>query len=226
MEIKFYGLQKTTLLDYPGYVACILFTCGCNMRCPFCHNQSLVYPDLFPEEINVLDFLEKRRGILDGVVISGGEPLLYDTEETLSRIKEMGYKIKLDTNGTSPDKLEYLIHEGLVDYVAMDIKHAPDKYKLATGVETNIDNIRRSIDILLNGSIEYEFRTTVVCGIHTEEDLVELAGWIQGAKRYYLQQYRETNSNHVLSAFTDEEMKNMVKKIRTIIPHTGLRGVE
>ena len=226
-EIKFYGLQKTTLLDYPGYVACILFTRGCNMRCPFCHNKSLLFNNDL-KTIDVWEYLEKRKGLLDGVVISGGEPLLYDTGETLSIIKDMGYKIKLDTNGSFPDKLETLIRNDLVDYVAMDIKHEPEKYALATGVDTDMNDIQRSIDLLLTGQVEYEFRTTVVRGIHTEEDMMKLAEWINGTNRYYIQQYRkpEIMVDLTLSSFSDEEMKRMLKKIQKVIPNAELRGVE
>ena len=224
-DIKFYGLQKTTLLDYPGLVACILFTRGCNMRCPFCHNKSLLSGDN-PEVLDVWGFLEKRKGLLDGVVISGGEPLLYDTERVLTKIKDLGYRIKLDTNGSFPDRLEALAKSGLVDYVAMDIKHEPEKYSLATGTDNDMDAIQRSIDFLMNGSVEYEFRTTIVRGIHTEDDMMKLAGWIRTAKRFYIQQYRKVEENHTLSAFSDGEMKRLLEKVQTIIPHAELRGVE
>ena len=226
-EIHFYGLQKTTLLDYPGYVACILFTRGCNMKCPFCHNKSLLTGNQ-QKPIDFWGFLEKRKGILDGVVISGGEPLLYETEDVLRRIKDMGYLIKLDTNGTSPEKLERLIKNGFVDYVAMDVKHEPKKYSLATGTDTDMAAIQRSIDLLMNGSIEYEFRTTVVHGIHTKDDLLKLAEWIKGSKRYYLQQYRKPEIGCIdsLSAFSDEEMKKICMSVRNVIPNTELRGIE
>ena len=227
-EIKFYGSQNLTLLDYPGHMACILFTCGCNMQCPYCHNKSLVQPELFPKEIFVWDLLEKRKNILDGVVISGGEPLLYETEETFTHIKEMGYKIKLDTNGTSPDKLDSLIKKGLVDYVAMDVKHIPEKYNLATGVNTDMTAIQRSMDLLMSGPVDYEFRTTVVRGIHTGADIVKLAEWIKGAKHYYLQQYRNPKilCDESLSAFSDEEMIAILKVVQTVNPNAELRGVD
>ena len=227
-EIKFYGSQNLTLLDYPGHMACILFTCGCNMHCPYCHNKSLVQPELFPKEIFVWDLLEKRKNILDGVVISGGEPLLYETEDVLRRIKDMGYLIKLDTNGTSPEKLERLIKNGFVDYVAMDVKHIPEKYNLATGVNTDMTAIQRSMDLLMSGSVDYEFRTTVVRGIHTGADIVKLAEWIKGAKHYYLQQYRNPKilCDESLSAFSDEEMIAILKVVQTVNPNAELRGVE
>ena len=226
-EIHFYGLQKTTLLDYPGYVACILFTRGCNMKCPFCHNKSLLTGNQ-QKPINFWGFLEKRKGILDGVVISGGEPLLHETEDVLSRIKDMGYRIKLDTNGTSPEKLERLIKNGFVDYVAMDVKHIPEKYNLATGVNTDMTAIQRSMDLLMSGPVDYEFRTTVVRGIHTGADIVKLAEWIKDAKHYYLQQYRNPKilCDESLSAFSDEEMIAILKVVQTVNPNAELRGVE
>ena len=228
MEIRFYGSQNLTLLDYPGHMACILYTCGCNMHCPYCHNKSLVQPELFPKEIDIWNLLEKRKNVLDGVVFSGGEPLLYETEETFARIKAMGYRLKLDTNGTSPDKLDSLIKKGLVDYVAMDVKHIPEKYNLATGVNTDMTAIQRSMDLLMSGPVDYEFRTTVVRGIHTGADIVKLAEWIKDAKHYYLQQYRNPKilCDESLSAFSDEEMIAILKVVQTVNPNAELRGVE
>ena len=227
------GIQKLTLLDYPGKVACILFTPGCNYRCPFCHNASLVLPDrqtdALPEE-QALQFLQKRRGVLDGVVITGGEPLLHDgLAEFLKKIKQMGYSIKLDTNGALPERLYCLVNEGLLDYVAMDIKNSPQLYALTTGCKNvDLDAVAQSKDFLLSGTVPYEFRTTVVKGLHTEQSLIEAAEWINGAKAYFLQQYK--NSGDVLSAdgldaFTDGEMKMLADKVRPTLPAVQLRGI-
>ena len=189
--MKISGIQKLTLLDYPGTVACTLFTAGCNFRCPFCHNAALVLPEQIEDgsldEDEVLDFLKKRQGILDGVAITGGEPMLHrDLPELLSKIKALGYKIKLDTNGSNPEMLKEVIERRLIDRVAMDIKNSPEAYGETIGVENfDLAPIERSKDMLLCGDMDYEFRTTVVKGIHTEESLIEAAKWIKGAKEYY-----------------------------------------
>lgn len=212
------GLQKLTLLDYPGKTACIVFLQGCNFRCPYCHNSGLVIPD--PEEETVTEeeffqYLKKRQGILDGVVVTGGEPLLQkEIIPFLEKIKELGYGVKLDTNGTNPELLMEICERGLVDYVAMDIKHSPEKYEDAVGIsEVSMDGIQKSVSFLLNGSVDYEFRTTLVKGIHTYEDMDKIAAWIQGAKRYYLQNFRDSgsligtkNQNISMDSFTEEEM--------------------
>lgn len=228
------GLQKMTLLDYPGLVACTVFTGGCNFKCPFCHNAKLVLPNRMVREDRsdeVLCFLEKRRGLLDGVAITGGEPLLHaDIAELLRRIRAMGYRIKLDTNGSFPDRLRMLVEEGLVDRVAMDIKNAPLLYGRTVGVpQFQIEAVERSKNYLLEGHVEYEFRTTVVYGLHTEESLCAAARWIEGAQEYYLQQYKDSGdliSPYGLEPFTDEEMHAFLEKVREIIPAAQLRGLE
>ena len=209
------GLQKLTLLDFPEVVSCIVFTKGCNFRCPFCHNASLV--EKSDEEISqseILSFLKKRQGLLDGVVITGGEPLLNpDIPAFLSKIRDMGYKIKLDTNGSNPKLLKEIVSDGLVDYVAMDIKNSPEEYLLATGVDKFSKETEESKDFLLTGSIPYEFRTTVVRGIHTKESMLSLAKWIEGADKYYLQQYKDSGEilkPEGLSSFSDEEMEEFL----------------
>ena len=226
-EIRFYGLQKTTLLDYPGYVACILFTRGCNMRCSFCHNKSLLFSNDL-KTIDVWEYLEKRKGLLDGVVISGGEPLFYDTGETLSRIKGIGFKIKLDTNGSFPDKLETLIRNGLVDYVAMDIKHEPEKYALATGVDTDMNSIQKSIDLLMNALVDYEFRTTVVREFHKESDFSAIGEMIAGARRYFLQCFTDRDSVPFagLHAPSAGELRKYAAAAQVFVPDTQLRGID
>lgn len=229
------GVQKLTLLDYPGAVACTLFTGGCNFRCPFCHNALLVEPNRVKEEgelpiDDVMSFLEKRRGVLDGVAITGGEPLLHsDMPDFLRKVKAMGYKIKLDTNGSNPELLKQILDEGLVDRVAMDIKNSPELYGLTAGRDDiDIDAIAKSKDMLLNGSVEYEFRTTVVKGIHTKENLVEAAKWIAGAKEYYLQQFKDSGDilkAEGLSAFNGPEMHELCEAVKNYVPAAEVRGV-
>ena len=190
--MKISGIQKLTLLDFPGKVACTIFTPGCNLRCPFCHNASLVFSctDEIGEE-SVLAFLKKRIGILDGMCVTGGEPLLQkDIADFLRKVKSLGYQIKLDTNGTFPERLQPLLEEHLVDYVAMDIKAAPDNYNNATGVVTDLAKIRRSVELLRQSGVAHEFRTTTVKGIHTSDDFAAIAQWLQGEENYYIQQYK------------------------------------
>ena len=228
------GLQKLTLLDYPGTVACTVFTGGCNFRCPFCHNAALVLPEELSrenEEEQVLSFLKKRVGILDGVAITGGEPLLHaDMPAFLEKVRALGYKIKLDTNGSFPDRLIELVRAGLVDRVAMDVKNAPELYAKTAGVAgLDLRPIERSKDFLLSGGVDYEFRTTVVRGLHTAESLAGAARWIEGAREYYLQQYRD--SGHVLTpeglgSFSAEEMHALADAVRPIVPTVQVRGVE
>lgn len=229
----FSGLQKLTLLDYPGVVACILFTRGCNFRCPYCHNAALVLPDeeeqAFDEE-EIVEYLKKRSGILEGIVVTGGEPLLHkELPATLARFREMGFKIKLDTNGTSPDRLRELVDGGLVNRVAMDVKSSPEGYTSATGIENpDLAAITRSRDLLLEGRVDYEFRTTVVKGIHTEQDLIGAAKWLAGAKEYYLQQFKNSGGlicADGLEAFTPEEMEKLADAVRVWQPNVRLRGI-
>ena len=191
------GFQKLTLLDFPGKVACILFTPGCNFKCPFCHNGGLVThvePQTFLSEEEVLSYLQKRVGLLDGIVVTGGEPLLQQgIEDFLAKVKAMGYAVKLDTNGTFPHKLKSLVASGLVDYVAMDIKNSPHKYPLTAGCDTvDMNAIEESIRYLLSDAVDYEFRTTVTSELHTPQDIVAIAHWIQGAKRYFLQNFKDS----------------------------------
>ena len=229
------GLQKLTLLDYPGKVACTVFTGGCNLRCPFCHNAPLVLPERLvsdPDgEETVLAFLRKRQGILDGVAVTGGEPLLHrDLGAFLEKVRALGYKIKLDTNGSFPERLRELIDLGLVDRVAMDIKNAPERYAETTGVPgLDMEPFCRSKDLLLEGRVDYEFRTTVVKGLHTQESLIGAAQWIQGAKEYYLQQFKDSGdvlAIEGLGAFSPEEMRALCAAVEPWVPAVKLRGVE
>ena len=227
------GLQKLTLLDYPGRVACTVFTAGCNFRCPFCHNAPLVLPERMGQDVteeDVLAFLGKRVGILDGVAITGGEPLLHkEMAGFLQKIKEMGYSVKLDTNGSFPNHLKELVKAGLVDRVAMDIKNAPGRYGATVGIEGfDISGVEESKNFLLEGSIDYEFRTTVVKGLHTKESLTEAAEWIAGAKEYYLQQFKDSGDVIAidgLGAYDEKEMHALADAVAEFVPSVKVRGV-
>ena len=225
------GLQKTTLLDFPEKVACTVFTGGCNMRCPFCHNASLVISPSENSDISekeFFEFLSKRKNILDGVCITGGEPLLQrDIEDFMKKIRDMGFALKLDTNGSYPDRLRSIIDKGLVDYVAMDIKNSKEKYPLTAGVDIDISKISESISLLLEDKIPFEFRTTIVKELHTPEDIVSISEWISGAKAYFLQSF--TDSGDIiasgLSAYSPEEMKSILTLVQKNIPSAKLRGI-
>ncbi len=227
------GLQKLTLLDYPGKVACTVFTGGCNFRCPFCHNSSLVLPEQLPQDSGaeeVLRFLKRRVGVLDGVAVTGGEPLIHaDIGDFLREVKAMGFLVKLDTNGSFPDRLIALAEEGLVDRVAMDVKNSPALYAATAGLERlDLGAIARSKDFLLRGTVDYEFRTTVVKGLHTAESLTEAARWIAGAKEYYLQQYKDSGAVLAadgLGSFDEAQMRALAEAVRPVIPAVQVRGV-
>ena len=227
------GLQKLTLLDYPGTVACTVFTGGCNFRCPFCHNASLVLPEALgreSEEARVLAFLQKRVGVLDGVAITGGEPLLHpDMPAFLEKLRALGYRIKLDTNGSFPERLREIVDAGLVDRVAMDIKNAPALYGKTVGLEHfELKPVERSKDFLLSGGIEYEFRTTVVKGLHSRESLIEAARWIAGAREYYLQQFKDSGNVIAadgLDAYDGPEMHALAEAVRPYVPAVQVRGI-
>ena len=226
------GLQKVTLLDFPGKVACTVFLAGCNFRCPFCHNASLVTriePGRSIPRSGLLAFLKKRAGVLDGVCITGGEPLLSDgLEELLMEIREMGYEIKLDTNGTGPERLKRLADAGLVDYIAMDVKNSPAKYAVTTGTGgALLDRVRESVRFLVEGSVPYEFRTTVVRGLHERKDFEELGQWLRGAERYYLQAFVDSGDliSPGMQGYTKDIMEQALAVVRKYVPHAELRGV-
>ncbi len=227
------GLQKLTLLDFPGRTACTVFTGGCNFRCPFCHNASLVLreaeqPVLDEEEI--FAFLEKRRGLLDGVAVTGGEPLLQrDLAAFLRRVKALGYAVKLDTNGSDPAGLKALLDEGLVDCVAMDIKTCRENYAAVCGVPGfDTAPVEASAALLLAGSLPYEFRTTVVRELHSPADFERIGRWLAGAEEYYLQTFRDSGDlvRPGLTACTRDEMERMRAAAAPWIPHTALRGAD
>lgn len=226
------GLQKLTLLDYPGRVACTVFTGGCNFRCPFCHNAPLVLPERLARDSSeeaVLAFLSKRRGVLDGVAVTGGEPLLHrDIGAFLEKVKALGFSVKLDTNGSFPDRLRALVSAGLVDRVAMDVKNSPALYEKTAGAAVDMAAIERSRDFLLSGAVDYEFRTTVVKGLHTKESLMDAACWIRGAKEYYLQQFKDSGdvlAIEGLGAFSEKEMHALADAAAEFVPSVQVRGV-
>lgn len=225
------GLQKMTLLDFPGRIACTVFLPGCNLRCPFCHNASLVLPerekDIITEK-ELMDFLVLRKKKLDGVCITGGEPTLYiDLPDLLKAIKDMGFQVKLDTNGTNPKMLEQIIKDDLCDYVAMDIKNSPQKYTATCGGVDVLERVKESAAILMQGHTDYEFRTTVMHPFHTAEDLTAIGRWLSGAKRYFIQNF--VDSGDLLSsgneALTENEMKALLLAVSEYIPSTQLRGL-
>ena len=224
------GLQKMTLLDYPGRVACTVFLPGCNFRCPFCHNTPLVLGggEDIPEE-EFFRFLEKRRSLLDGVAITGGEPLLQpELEGFLRRIRALGFLVKLDTNGAFPERLEAVVCAGLADYVAMDIKNSPARYAETAGVPgLALTPIFRSVSFLLRGTVDYEFRTTAVAELHDDASFLKLGDWLAGAKRYYIQcfQPRDTVLRAGLSAPTETQLHRWAELVRPKIPTVEIRGI-
>lgn len=226
------GLQKMTLLDFPGRVACTIFTGGCNFRCPFCHNALLVTelsekPDYTAEEI--FDFLKKRVGLLDGVAITGGEPLMNsDMADFIREIRKMGFAIKLDTNGSFPERLKSIVGEGLVDYVAMDLKNCREKYAETVGLTScDLHKIEESVEFLKSDAVDYEFRTTVVKEFHTVDDIRAAAKWIKGAKRYFLQGFVDSGNLicDSVNGVDKETMFLMKEAARDFVPETQVRGI-
>ena len=230
--MKIHGFQKMTLLDFPGKVACTVFTGGCNLRCPFCHNAALVTEIDGESEIKsseILEFLSKRKGLLDGVAITGGEPLLQsDIKDFIKKIKAMDFAVKLDTNGCYPEKLKDLVGDGLIDYVAMDVKNSPDKYAHTVDV-SNFDysKVKESIDFLKTGIVDYEFRTTVVAEYHSLSDIENIARELSGAKRYFIQNFVDSGNLigenlHALDKSVLEQMKTAAKNF---IENVEIRGI-
>lgn len=229
MDIQ--GLQKMTLLDWPGKVACTVFLGGCDFRCPFCHNAELLEGDL-PAALTqgeLLDFLRRRRGLLDGVCVTGGEPLLRaDLAGLLEEVKALGYPVKVDTNGSHPARMVELWERGLVDYVAMDVKNSSDRYPETAGVPgLDLGPIRESIAWLLEGHVDYEFRTTAVRQFHDGDSFRAIGGWIRGAARYYIQNFtdRDTVAFAGLSGFDKEELGGFAELVAPYVEHVELRGV-
>ena len=230
--MKIHGLQKMTLLDYPGRVACTVFFGGCNMRCPFCHNAELLdgtAPAVMDDE-ELLSFLKKRQGLLDGVAFTGGEPLLQkDLPELMGKIRDLGYPVKLDTNGTFPDRLNRMITDGLVQYVAMDIKNSQERYADTAGLkEMDLAPVRESVSLLMEGRTEYEFRTTVIRELHSEQDFEAIGEWLAGAKEYYLQEFRDSDQVLVqgLHGCSLETMERYRDILRKTMSEVGIRGID
>lgn len=225
------GLNKTTLLDYPGHLAATIFTGGCNFRCPYCHNGDLV---LRPNEQKaipfeeIIDHLNKRKGVLEGVCITGGEPTLAnDLYDVIAEIKKMGYLVKLDTNGTNPFIIRKLLSEGMLDYVAMDIKTTWDKYPLLTGaMDDEVKAVKETCEILLRGEIDYEFRTTVVKEYISESDICNISDALNGAKAWYIQNYRDAEGviEKGLHGYSEDELRNIITRVCKT--NVYLRGVE
>jgi len=230
--MKIGGLQKTSLLDYPGILSAIIWTAGCNFRCPFCYNKQLVLgkTEIISEE-TILSFLEKRRDVLEGLSISGGEPLLQeDIVDFTEKVKKLNYLIKIDTNGAFPERLKELIDKKLVDYVSMDVKAPKEKYDQLAGVKIDISKIEQSIDLIKNEAPDYEFKTTAVPGMLDKKDIVEIAKWLEGSKQFYLQQFK-SDSPLVSSKLNDvvpyskEKLSEMLHEIKPFFKNCSLRGV-
>lgn len=225
-----HGLQKLTLLDFPGRVACTVFLAGCDFRCPFCHNSDLVLGGMAPlmDEAALLSFLEKRKGLLDGVAITGGEPLLHPGLPALLRtIRAIGYAVKLDTNGGHPSALRTVVDEGLVDYVAMDIKSSPAGYPRAAGLpDFDLTPVKESAAFLMSGAVDYEFRTTAVAELHTDADFAAIGQWLEGAKRYFIQCFvpRDSVMQQGLHAPAKAQLTRWADIVRPFIPAVALRG--
>jgi pyruvate formate lyase activating enzyme len=218
------GLQKFSLVDYPGKTCAILFTRGCNFRCPYCHNPELVWPEQYAPEISlegVMDFLRQRRGLLEAVTITGGEPTLHADLPAVARaIKELGFALKLDSNGSRPDVLRKLIEDGLVDYVAMDVKAPLSQYARVCGAEISVEPIRESIALLLQGRVDYEFRTTVDRALLDEQDLLEIGEMIRGAGKYYLQKLNDFNAKDPQSKPNREDdawLRQAAERLRSFV---------
>ena len=230
--MRILGLQKLSLLDFPGKVAATVFTGGCNLRCPFCHNAPLVLPGRGTSALDaggVLDFLASRRGLLDGVVLSGGEPLLQpDAADFLAEVKAMGFAVKLDTNGCHPDALADILDRRLADYVAMDIKNSLEKYPWTVGVPGfDTAPVERSARLLMEGPADYEFRTTLVRPFHEVGDMETIGRWLRGARRYYLQAFVDSGDlvGGGCAPFTPEEMEGFLQAARPFFQSAALRGL-
>jgi len=230
--MKICGLQKTTLLDFPGHVAATIFTGGCNFRCPFCHNSDLLgndAPPAFTEE-EILSFLARRKHVLDGVAITGGEPTLQpDLRDFIEKVRALGLLIKLDTNGYRPDVLKALVRDGLIDYAAMDIKTCRERYAAAAGAPSiHMERIEESVEFLKSGAVPYEFRTTVVKELHTAADFEKIGPWIAGAGQYFLQNF--TDSGNVLeegySGCTKAELLEFAEIVKPYVGEVRLRGID
>ena len=225
------GIQKLTLLDFPGRTACIVFLAGCDLRCPYCHNSELWTADApaVMTDAELISFLEKRRGMLDGVVFTGGEALLRaELPDVMRSVKSMGYAVKLDTNGTHPDRLEKLIEDGLIDYAAMDIKNDWQRYAVTCGRESmDLEPVKRSVEILLSDRVPYEFRTTVLSPFHDDTSFENIGRIIEGAESYFLQPFadRDTVMYKGFSAPTEEQLQSYARIVKPFVKRVGIRGM-
>lgn len=231
--MKIHGLQKLTLLDFPGKTACTVFLAGCDFRCPFCHNSELLDMNAAPAEMDdaaLLAFLKKRQGLLNGVAFTGGEPLMSPhLQELMERVRELGYEIKLDTNGNHPERLKKLMDAGLLSYIAMDIKNSPERYAMTVDLpKFDIGKVQESIRMIMDGAVDYEFRTTVVHELHAPESFHGIGEMIRGAKRYYLQCFtdRDTVLYGNLSAPSADEMKHYLSIAQHYTQHAEIRGMD
>ena len=227
--MKIFGIEKFSMVDWDGKIVCTLFASGCNFRCPFCHNSSLALADGNELDIDdIFSFLEKRKGVLDGVCISGGEPTLHpDLEDFVKEIKDMGYKVKLDTNGTNPKAVQSLVEKKLVDYVAMDIKNGPHKYATTAGVQSiALDSILQTISIVKKSSVPHEFRTTIIKEFHTEDDMKYIADLVDGCDKYVLQKYvdRDDCISHGFTPIDKDTATKWLAHFTNTAKHTSLRG--
>lgn len=237
MTMKIAGIQKLTLLDFPGHTACTVFLAGCNMRCGYCHNQELVIPecikriaDSFIDESAFFNFLAQREGLLDGVCVTGGEPTLHpDLPKFIKRIKEAGFKAKLDTNGTNFKMLQSLVQDDLIDYVAMDIKASPEQYpKLTKVAATHFESIQKSKDFIMSCGIDYEFRTTIVKETHSQKEIEALTNFIKGAKRYFLQNFQNKGGCidpefNDYTSFSEQELESLKSIALNQVHFCGIR---
>ena len=226
------GIQKLTLLDFPGKLACTVFTSGCNFRCPFCHNAALVLPGMSDhiDEQEVLSFLKKREGILEGVCITGGEPCLQpDLEAFIKKVRELGFAIKLDTNGSFPEKLSSLLEKWLLDYVAMDIKTSKERYSEVCGVQNEklLENVQKSVEILKSSGVPHEFRTTTARELQTKEDFEKIGRWLSGEKRYFIQQYEASGElvGDEMTPYEKEELTEFAKVMKNFVENVEIRGI-
>ena len=230
--MKIGGFQKTSLLDYPDQISAIVWTVGCNFKCPFCYNKNLVdgNVELIPED-EILSFLKKRKGMLEALSISGGEPFLQkDIADFTAKVKKLGYLVKIDTNGMYPEKLKELIDNKLVDYIAMDVKAPKDKYNTLAGVKVDISNIEKSIDIIKNNASDYEFKTTFVPDLLKKEDIIKIAKWLEGSETYFLQQFKAntpliSSALEKITPYPKEYIIETFEEIKPFFKSCDVRGI-
>ncbi|MFH1014078.1 MAG: anaerobic ribonucleoside-triphosphate reductase activating protein [Thermoplasmatota archaeon] len=230
--MKIGGLQKTSLLDYPGEISAIIWTIGCNLRCPFCYNVDVVKQTVTPlSENDVLSYLEKRRNVIDALVISGGEPLLQeDIVSFCEKVKGLGYLIKIDTNGTFPEKLKELVDKDLVDYIAMDVKAPKNKYNMLAGTKVDIKKIQKSIDIIRNSGVDYEFKTTFVPGLLVKEDIVQIGMWLDGSEKFFLQQFKNNTATissdlENVTSYSKDDLLDALEEVKHFFKQCSVRGI-